>query len=245
MSWKIDLANGKDILHTISKKTIAAGSVAHVSPEGVLTAEPSGYRFFPAGELASSEPRRLLLLDKPEAPSWPETETEWAVKHIYFFGLDKLEPQMRTHSQAAGWTAENIACTAGDRLELLVDAVTPEGSSIECSILESGLETPILPQGKAEIVQEIIFPGLPLRFVPDENKPVKLFCNGVATPLTVGDVATKRDCAVYTANYAPKNGGQYETQGALVGIKIVLRRPPHAAGSPVVNSVLLRKWRGA
>lgn len=175
------------------------------------------------------------------------------VKYKYFYGIGNVTAEYHNIVSAAGFISEPIAVTPNLFVEL--EANTTYG--VEYSVIEGEKETPILPKGLTEVIDEKLFFGMMPRFVILNPNDIIVKRNDVITGITtqrqlelflIADTVTDQtggssffDDAVYTITYKPgESAGRYFPKTDSIKVKVVQREPVNQEPEPVKTIKLLQ-----
>ena len=241
MNWQTELMNGNPVRHKPSGDIIDPATVEAIDG-GALVCQNGGWRLYPDSELVPIASQATNdAYSAPDLPKKSQVNAEATAAYSYFFGLDSFQAELRQAENTACLTIEDLGLIGCDKLELEAMQDMPDRTAIEYSLVESGIEYPILPVGQTQIKDELLFYGLPVRFAINPAYPVVVKKGGEVTSLSISEAINKKD-AVYTVDYVAANGSCYEPAGKNVGLKVVLRRYKDTAPSPRVISILMRQW---
>lgn len=160
----------------------------------------------------------------------------------YSFGLDEVTVAKKQINKTSGFISKPIDIGSCYHIEL----IAPAYDGLEYSIIENGIETPILPKDQDKIKDEKIFFGLPLRFPVEEIDTVAIKANGTLTSYRYDDIKTlqangNKD---YTVDYTPvQNAHYYSPKSKKIQVKVVQRLQGDNTPKPI-EQILIRVYGG-
>lgn len=180
------------------------------------------------------------------------TSTE-QTRYKYSYGISNVTAEYRNMVSAAGFISRPVTVVPN----LFVELETDITYGIEYSIIEDEKETPILPKGLTEIIDEKLFFGMMPRFIILNPNDIIVKRNGIVTGITtqqqlelflIADTITAQtgessfsDDAVYTITYKPgENAGKYFPKTDTIKVKVIQRKPVNQEPEPVKSIKLLQ-----
>ena len=242
MNWKTAIENGYELIHRPTGATINL-SGAVVGETGLLVSD-GVMRFIPGSEIdVVAEESPATPYPEPDKPELAMRSTSDVARYVYFFGLDKLQGSHLNDANSACLYIKSQTILLCEKLELEVIDDQPDGTSIEYSLVEAGVERPILPVGVTRILDERVFYGMQPRFAMNHNKPIEVKKDGLIVDIGITAAMARKD-GIYTVSYTPAIQSSYKPSSRTIDIKAVLRRHDESAKSPAIQSLLLRQWGG-
>ena len=158
-----------------------------------------------------------------------ETENEFA----YYFGITSMAAFNKKYLPVCAFISDPISISGRKKLVLEADFTEGDNGSIEFSIIEGTSEIPIVPKGVKTIHNEKLFFDVPLRFGAKDCKLYKNFkYTGASTKtanFTLGDI--------YTVDYTPTDGFEYQPKKSEVKIKVIMRMYDPDGVPPQINQL--------
>lgn len=181
----------------------------------------------------------------------PEKITKLTM-YVYNFGIDKLDINRIEQYEDGYFISDPIALgdfNENEYLQLQVEDVTGEASSIEYYILDGDIEIPLMPINYDYINNERIFPEQDLRFVIDFDiygdglKQIKK--DGINVPISLEDAKVQYD-GRYSADYLPIfEYYKYTPLNNTIRIKAIIRTFGDTISTiPYIKNINIRKFGG-
>lgn len=158
-----------------------------------------------------------------------EIENEFA----YYFGITSITATNKKYLPTCAFISDPVSVSGRRKIALEADFTEGDNGSIEFSIIEGTTETPIIPKGVKTIHNEKLFFDIPLRF---EGKDCKLYKNFKYTGASVKTADFTLD-DVYTVDYTPTNGFEYQPKKGEVKIKAIMRMYTPDGIPPQINQL--------
>lgn len=246
----------------INKNTgqeIIADSVFAETESGVVVTNANCWKFVPdkqldsQKELVNGEDYYAEAIPKPEsAPREqsfynPSSDSSFTEKAIYRFGLKNLTFCNKKYNKTSAIISSDIDVSDASYITISVADEISYNSSVEYSIIDGTMETPILPENINRVDHEKVFFNLPTRFIIDSSseEPV-LYKSGIATDKNCAELSFDNlESDEYTISYIP--GGevhQYVSENDTVKLKIVIRNYGDNFSPAVINNILINKYGG-
>lgn len=246
----------------INKNTgqeIIADSVFAETESGVVVTNANCWKFVPdkqldsQKELVNGEDYYAEAIPEPEsAPREqnfhnPSSNSSFTEKAIYRFGLKNLTFCNRKYNKASAIISSDIDVSDASYITISVADEISYNSSVEYSILDGTMETPILPEDINRIEHEKVFFNLPTRFIIDSSsKEPVLYKNEIVTDKNYAELSfSDLESDEYAISYVP--GGevhQYIPENDTVKLKIVIRNYGDNFSPAVINNVIINKYGG-
>lgn len=164
----------------------------------------------------------------------------------YMFGIDSIEIKKIEQQQDSCFISELIDIgnlSEKEYIQLHVDEVINENTSIEYSILDGDVEIPALPFGSKIIKNEKIFNALPLRFNQDRSETVVIKKDGITTDISLDD-AKVQVLSRFSADYFPEENYNYRPINSNIKIKVVIRNYSNVTNNSYLKAIKIRKYGG-
>ena len=143
----------------------------------------------------------------------------------YMFGIDSITIKYIEQEQDSCFISQQININEladGEYIQLHVDEVLDEDTTIEYSILDGDVEIPALPFGSKIIKNERIFNALPLRFNQDYSLAMTIKKDGITTDISLDDAKTQL-LSRFSVDYFPEENYNYTPINSSIRIKAVIR----------------------
>ena len=180
-----------------------------------------------------------------------DIETIEVTMYAYNFGLDDFEINRVSLYEDNYFLSDPVTLGVleeNEYIQLYVDDVTGENSSIEYYIVDGDLDVPIIPIGTDYIHNERLFPETDLRFIETDDLEVlyeKLIKkDGLELPISLDEAKTKYD-GRYSVSYTPSIENTYRPLNNTVRIKAIIRTfGDNYDKIPHINMINIRKFGG-
>ena len=246
----------------INKNTgqeINAESVFAETDSGVIVTNANCWKFVPNKQLDSQKElvdgEDYYVEAIPEAQSAtreqsfhnPTSDNAFTEKAIYRFGLKDLTFCNRKFNKSSAIISSDIDVSDASYITISVADEISYNSSVEYSILDGTMETPILPEDINRVDHEKVFFNLPTRFIIDSSSesPI-LYKNGIVTDKNYAELSfNDLESDEYVISYVP--GGeihQYVPKNNTIKLKIVIRNYGDNFSPAIINNVLINKYGG-
>ena len=224
--------------------------------DGVIVYQGSNsFRYIPKELLESDVSATNIGYDRPQRPVLTKTHNEedffvttpaTTNAHLgrqqgYLFGIKDIAATRNKQNNVSGFITEPVNVGSCSYIELSV--AQGEGNALtEYSIIENGVETPILPAEIKGTIKEKLFSGCDLRFARDENMGYTIYRDGERTEIALEQIHTLNyDEHEYIIEYTPsKESHQVYPNGTSVSVKIVQRLPEGTAASAIRTLAILK-----
>lgn len=187
-----------------------------------------------------------------EAYSPTPNDVMTVAMYTYVFGIDSIEIKNIIKRDCGYFISKDISIGKLNELEYITLNVShsiPENCSIEYSILDQGIELPIIPIGTSLITNERIFSIADTRFLRDSDKTASSYVSelvkkdGQETTISYEKAKTLSD-GKYTLTYKP-NVTYHERQpiNNQVQVKCCIRTfGPGIQETPYIDMITIRKF---
>lgn len=164
----------------------------------------------------------------------------------YMFGIDSIAIKYIEQEQNSCFISQQININElADReyIQLHVDEVLDEDTTIEYSILDGDVEIPALPFGSKIIKNERIFNALPLRFNQDYSLAMTIKKDGITTDISLDDAKTQL-LSRFSVDYFPEENYNYTPINSSIRIKAVIRSYKNTTNNSYLKAIKIRKYGG-
>lgn len=164
----------------------------------------------------------------------------------YMFGIDSIVIKNIEQEQDSCFISQPIDINDladGEYIQLHVEEVLNEDTTIEYSILDGDVEIPVLPFGSKIIKNEKIFNALPLRFNQDYSLAVIIKKDGITTDISLDDAKTQL-LSKFSVDYFPEENYNYKPINSNIKIKAVIRSYSNATNNSYLKAIKIRKYGG-
>lgn len=164
----------------------------------------------------------------------------------YMFGIDSITIKYIEQEQDSCFISQQININElADReyIQLHVDEVLDEDTTIEYSILDGDVEIPALPFGSKIIKNERIFNALPLRFNQDYSLAMTIKKDGITTDISLDDAKTQL-LSRFSVDYFPEENYNYTPINSSIRIKAVIRSYKNTTNNSYLKAIKIRKYGG-
>ena len=150
---------------------------------------------------------------------------------------NRFQPRIKFHEKNINELAD------GEYIQLHVDEVLDEDTTIEYSILDGDVEIPALPFGSKIIKNERIFNALPLRFNQDYSLAMTIKKDGITTDISLDDAKTQL-LSRFSVDYFPEENYNYMPINSSIRIKAVIRSYKNTTNNSYLKAIKIRKYGG-
>ena len=164
----------------------------------------------------------------------------------YMFGIDSITIKYIEQEQDSCFISQQININEladGEYIQLHVDEVLDEDTTIEYSILDGDVEIPVLPFGSKIIKNERIFNALPLRFNQDYSLAMTIKKDGITTDISLDDAKTQL-LSRFSVDYFPEENYNYTPINSNIRIKAVIRSYKNTTNNSYLKAIKIRKYGG-
>lgn len=164
----------------------------------------------------------------------------------YMFGIDSIAIKNIEQEQDSCFISQPIDINEladGEYIQLHVEEVLNEDTTIEYSILDGDVEIPVLPFGSKIIKNEKVFNALPLRFNQDYSLAVTIKKDGITTDISLDDAKTQL-LSRFSVDYFPEENYNYKPINSNIKIKAVIRSYSNATNNSYLKAIKIRKYGG-
>lgn len=164
----------------------------------------------------------------------------------YMFGIDSIAIKYIEQEQDSCFISQQININEladGEYIQLHVDEVLDEDTTIEYSILDGDVEIPALPFGSKIIKNERIFNALPLRFNQDYSLAMTIKKDGITTDISLDDAKTQL-LSRFSVDYFPEENYNYMPINSSIRIKAVIRSYKNTTNNSYLKAIKIRKYGG-
>ena len=164
----------------------------------------------------------------------------------YMFGIDSIAIKYIEQEQDSCFISQQININEladKEYIQLHVDEVLDEDTTIEYSILDGDVEIPALPFGSKIIKNERIFNALPLRFNQDYSLAMTIKKNGITTDISLDDAKTQL-LSRFSVDYFPEENYNYTPINSSIRIKAVIRSYKNTTNNSYLKAIKIRKYGG-
>lgn len=164
----------------------------------------------------------------------------------YMFGIDSIAIKYIEQEQDSCFISQQIdinKLTDKEYIQLHVDEVLDEDTTIEYSILDGDVEIPALPFGSKIIKNERIFNALPLRFNQDYSLAMTIKKDGITTDISLDDAKTQL-LSRFSVDYFPEENYNYTPINSSIRIKAVIRSYKNTTNNSYLKAIKIRKYGG-
>lgn len=164
----------------------------------------------------------------------------------YMFGIDSIAIKYIEQEQDSCFISQQININEladGEYIQLHVDEVLDEDTTIEYSILDGDVEIPALPFGSKIIKNERIFNALPLRFNQDYSLAMTIKKDGITTDISLDDAKTQL-LSRFSVDYFSEENYNYTPINSSIRIKAVIRSYKNTTNSSYLKAIKIRKYGG-
>lgn len=164
----------------------------------------------------------------------------------YMFGIDSIAIEYIEQEQDSCFISQQININEladKEYIQLHVDEVLNEDTTIEYSILDGDVEIPALPFGSKIIKNERIFNALPLRFNQDYSLAMTIKKNGITTDISLDDAKTQL-LSRFSVDYFPEENYNYTPINSSIRIKAVIRSYKNTTNNSYLKAIKIRKYGG-
>lgn len=164
----------------------------------------------------------------------------------YMFGIDSIAIKYIEQEQDSCFISQQININEladGEYIQLHVDEVLDEDTTIEYSILDGDVEIPALPFGSKIIKNEKIFNALPLRFNQDYSLAMTIKKDGITTDISLDDAKTQL-LSRFSVDYFPEENYNYTPINSSIRIKAVIRSYKNTTNNSYLKAIKIRKYGG-
>lgn len=164
----------------------------------------------------------------------------------YMFGIDSITIKYIEQEQDSCFISQQININEladGEYIQLHVDEVLDEDTTIEYSILDGDVEIPALPFGSKIIKNERIFNALPLRFNQDYSLAMTIKKDGITTDISLDDAKTQL-LSRFSVDYFPEENYNYMPINSSIRIKAVIRSYKNTTNNSYLKAIKIRKYGG-
>lgn len=164
----------------------------------------------------------------------------------YMFGIDSIAIKYIEQEQDSCFISQQININEladKEYIQLHVDEVLDEDTTIEYSILDGDIEIPALPFGSKIIKNERIFNALPLRFNQDYSLAMTIKKNGITTDISLDDAKTQL-LSRFSVDYFPEENYNYTPINSSIRIKAVIRSYKNTTNNSYLKAIKIRKYGG-
>lgn len=216
-------------INKITGECIDDNSIVSVTDDGLILYENGCWKLLAKGQYTDSTDSSQENLTIPGVAGGtintilsPEKITSKSMRYYtYYLGLNNISIANRGYSKVSAIVSDSFDVAAGTKLKLKASVVIPKYTSVEFSIIDGIKDTPILPQGITNIVDEKLFFQLPLRFTGTNYSYYKNFVYAGATKDALN---MKNDSSLYTVSYTPDESAYtYMPEHSSVKVKTLFR----------------------
>lgn len=164
----------------------------------------------------------------------------------YMFGIDSIAIKYIEQEQDSCFISQQININEladKEYIQLHVDEVLDEDTTIEYSILDGDVEIPALPFGSKIIKNERIFNALPLRFNQDYSLAMTIKKDGITTDISLDDAKTQL-LSRFSVDYFPEENYNYTPINSSIKIKAVIRSYKNTTNNSYLKAIKIRKYGG-
>lgn len=164
----------------------------------------------------------------------------------YMFGIDSIAIKNIEQEQDSCFISQPIDINElgdGEYIQMHVEEVLNEDTTIEYSILDGDVEIPVLPFGSKIIKNEKVFNALPLRFNQDYSLAVTIKKDGITTDISLDDAKTQL-LSRFSVDYFPEENYNYKPINSNIKIKAVIRSYSNATNNSYLKAIKIRKYGG-
>lgn len=164
----------------------------------------------------------------------------------YMFGIDSIAIKYIEQEQDSCFISQQININEladKEYIQLHVDEVLDEDTTIEYSILDGDVEIPALPFGSKIIKNERIFNALPLRFNQDYSLAMTIKKDGITTDISLDDAKTQL-LSRFSVDYFPEENYNYTPINSSIRIKAVIRSYKNTTNNSYLKAIKIRKYGG-
>ncbi len=164
----------------------------------------------------------------------------------YMFGIDSIAIKNIEQEQDSCFISQPIDINElgdGEYIQMHVEEVLDEDTTIEYSILDGDVEIPVLPFGSKIIKNEKVFNALPLRFNQDYSLAVTIKKDGITTDISLDDAKTQL-LSRFSVDYFPEENYNYKPINSNIKIKAVIRSYSNATNNSYLKAIKIRKYGG-
>ena len=235
-------------------REIKQDNIIMASDAGVVELYGANSMRFTPVEQVESKPAYVdgayEIQDKPKLPErpnlaefTPKSSTGRTVRTAYYFGIDAIEASLSKYERKSAYLSPYIEIGSASYIELEVKQNRP--GRIEFYILDGNTENAILPLGDATVQDEKLFWNLPTRFTINQNKPVVIKKNGIATTMTLDSIDSEDfGPNTFSISYSPtEQSHRYVPKNSKVRIKVIQRCEEDEVPA-VIQSMVIHKHGG-
>lgn len=164
----------------------------------------------------------------------------------YMFGIDSIVIKNIEQEQDSCFISQSININEladKEYIQLHVEEILNEDTTIEYSILDGDVEIPILPFGSKIIKNEKVFNALPLRFNQDHSLEVTIKKDGITTDISLDDAKTQL-LSRFSVDYFPEENYNYKPINSNIKIKVVMRSYSNDTNNSYLKAIKIRKYGG-
>lgn len=164
----------------------------------------------------------------------------------YMFGIDSIAIKYIEQEQDSCFISQQININEladGEYVQLHVDEILDEDTTIEYSILDGDVEISALPFGSKIIKNERVFNALPLRFNQDHSLAMTIKKDGITTDISLDDAKTQL-LSRFSVDYFPEENYNYTPINSSIRIKAVIRSYKNTTNNSYLKAIKIRKYGG-
>ena len=178
--------------------------------------------------------------------SFNKNETVEKDMYNYMFGIDSIEIKNISQQKDSCFVSELINIEQlkdKEYIQLYVDEVLDENTTVEYSILDGDLEIPALPFGTKIVKNERVFSGHDLRFNQDRSLTTIIKKDGLTTNISLDDAKTQL-LSRFSVDYFPAEKYNYTPINSNIKIKATMRTYTNDTNNSFIRAIKLRKYGG-
>lgn len=166
--------------------------------------------------------------------------------YTYMFGIDSITIKYIEQEKDSCFISESInigTLSEGEYLQLHVEEVLSDSTTVEYSLLDGDIEIPILPYGCKFIKNERLFAALPLRFHQDETELYTIKKDGMLTDISIED-AKLQVLSKFSIDYYPEEKYNHTSINSNIRIKATIRGYEKQIDTSYIRNIKVRKYGG-
>lgn len=165
----------------------------------------------------------------------------------YLFGLDSIDLKYIEQHKDSCYISEAInigTLSEKEYIQLHVEELLDDNSTIEYSLLDGNIEIPMLPYRTTMVKNERLFSALPLRFNQDYSLEYIIKKDGVITDISLDD-AKLQVLNRFSVDYYPSKLYNYTPINSNIKIKATIRTYNKTEiDTSFLKAIKIRKYGG-
>ena len=164
----------------------------------------------------------------------------------YMFGIDSIAIKYIEQEKDSCFISESInvgELNNDEYLQLIIEEVLDENTTVEYSLLDGDIEIPILPYGQKIIKNEKLFAALPLRFSQDESEAYVIKKDGMVSDISLDD-AKLQMLNRFSVDYFPEEKYNHTPINSNIRIKAIIRGYEKTINQSYIRNIKIRKYGG-